>query len=516
MQHFLFWLLCGIALVCAIDGLRAYRRNTSVYEFFLMSGRLRVPQFVSTVLATNLSLGNFLIFVASWGYLYGRIGIAWFTVNLILNAVAFLLFLPRIRSYLEDRSSGGTIHDFIVTRLAPAHPLGRPIRLLASLTTVVGLLLALAFELHLATILVAPVLRVDVVVLFCTLAILICIYTALGGFRIVVSTDIFQSVGLVATAGALIWLFISVPDPPESTVRPPIGWFDIGVVNITSICVVGSGWFLVAMDNWQRMSATRSATVTRAGFGIYTGIVIGFGILFGYVGMWDRTHIPGILPPSMASQYTSGGNAFQDMLLLAGVPGFEHGAVLAVVAAGLVMAAISTADTFLIVCSHSFVNDIMLQALNKSRFVDLKPVEDRAYVGIARSTSIAMSVAVILTWVSLVRIGILSDALSFFFIAYSVQYSLLAAVVAAACFPSRVSPCATFVSIALGIMTALGVGFGSWIALGNETASMLWLSPAEWLTLSPVVTVVASSLPYAFSELSFLARGRSHAAADHL
>ena len=70
--------------------------------------------------------------------------------------------------------------------------------------------------------------------------------------------------------------------------------WSIGWTNIVGIVVVGSGWFLVGMDNWQRTCATRSYSRSAWGFGGYTMLVIVFGIIYGLWGMYDKAVIPAL------------------------------------------------------------------------------------------------------------------------------------------------------------------------------------------------------------------------------
>jgi hypothetical protein len=107
-----FWVLLGV--ICVVDARRwnSLGRMT-LYRFFLLDGKLRLVGFVATMTAANLSIGNFLVFIASWGYLFGPVGIFWFLVNLVMNVVGFRLFFPAYKSYIEDHGNSGTIHDYL-------------------------------------------------------------------------------------------------------------------------------------------------------------------------------------------------------------------------------------------------------------------------------------------------------------------------------------------------------------------------------------------------------------------
>jgi hypothetical protein len=106
-------ILLLIAAICFRDAYRWNQAPQTVYRFFLLSGHLNLGPFVSTIIAANLSLGNFIIFVSIWGYKYGIVGLVLFCINLLLNFVGFLLFLPAFKTYIESHLNNGTIHDFV-------------------------------------------------------------------------------------------------------------------------------------------------------------------------------------------------------------------------------------------------------------------------------------------------------------------------------------------------------------------------------------------------------------------
>lgn len=503
-------LIAGFAIltvVFIIDGLIGFRRNKTLAQFFLLGGKLRLPGFVGTILSTNLSLGNFLIFVSGWCYLFGWSGLFWFVINLTLNALVFGFFLPKFRTYVETRNNSGTVHEYLsISFAAEGDPNRLRIRWLASIATVLCLLLALVFELHLVVELIAPLIGVGKGVLFGILTVIICFYAALGGFRTVVSTDIWQSIALFVGTACMFVILGEIKDPvgaPSLATTYPFkvaNLLEIGWTNILGIVVVGSGWFLVAMDNWQRMSATRSAPKVGWGFAIYTVLIICFGISFGWLGMVDKARVLPILTPQLASAHTGGMNPLADFLLLAQTTQFGGSILIGFVALALLMAALSTADTFLIVSSHSLVSDVLLGSVKKGSFTELGDLENRAFVGFARSVVIGMGVFVTGAWVLLYTLGLLRDPISFFFIAYSVQFALYAPVLFSARKPqNRPVSSAVLVSVGLGILVAIVAGFGFWWAMTSGVKKIWHLEPSQWFPLTPVLTLLFGLVPLLFS-----------------
>ena len=508
-----------LALACLIDLPIARKVNQTLGGFFLMNGRLKLPGFVASVLSANLSIGNFLIFVASWGYLFGWGGLAWFIVNLALNVGAYLLFIPAFRGYIEDPKNSGTIHEFLATKFAGTQAAGnyaRRVRFVASATTILGLLFAIVFELHLATDVLVRALNastpiVDPIVVFGVLTALICVYSGIGGFHTLIFTDVVQSIAMIVGTLAIVpafWKLAALPTAePLRTVYPlTASSFDIGWPSIVSICVVGSGWFLVAMDQWQRTCATRDASRTKLGMLWYFVSIAGFAVVYALIGMYDKATILPSLPEATRALTTNGSNPLLDFLFAptaAQVPPWASG--LFVVA--LLAAAMSTANTFLIVSGHSFVSDLLIAVAKRVSMNELPPAEDRAFLALARGTIIGMGVFVIAAWLIMSTNGLLTDPLSFFFIAYSIQFALLAPMVCAR-LPRRWQPSgmAVFHSVWVGVLVALVYGFSFW-RLVQAGHSPIWgIAVGDWMALTPVATLVAGLIV-----LALLNRARGEA-----
>lgn len=466
-----------------------------------MDGKLRLPGFVGTIVAANLSLGNFIVFICTWGYTFGFAGIVFFLCNLFLNVLGFVLFLPAFRSYIEDRANNGTIHDYL-SRAYGGDPHGRSasrIRLSASLVTVVCLSLAMVFELSLAVQLLHPVGLSQTIVLFVCLAALIAFFTAYGGFRTLITSDIANAtilaIGLVCLVGLIVKFSLAAHAVPLHLSLTAQDVKNLGWPNIVSILLIGSGWMLVAMDQWQRACASRSYTVTFRGMFIYFFILAAFAVTFATWGAFDHTMLPTLLGKQAASSLAGATNPLMDIAALPVSIGFEQILVMFIVS-GLVFAAVSTTNTFLNVCSHSLTTDVLVGSIAHKEMGELTDKQNRTYIRIGRAVIIAIALLISIVFSLFIRTGLLKDPLSFFFITYSVQFALLAPM-ALSVLPARLRPPATvaFFSICLGFVVALGVGFGAWMLMEANSPAVLGLAPSDWETLTPVVTVLVGLVP---------------------
>ena len=335
-----FWVL--LALICIVDARRWNRAGAmSLYRFFLLDGKLRLGGFVATMMAANLSIGNFLVFISSWGYLFGSVGIMWFLVNLVMNVIGFRLFFPAYKSYIEDHSNSGTIHDYLSGAFAKDDPRMRSfIRMGASLVTVVGLLFAIVFELSLAVDLMTPASQIERIVLFSCLTFLICLFTAYGGFKTLITTDICQSAALTISTALIVGLMlmhISPNSKPLSHYLSASGSLGvIGWPSILSILVIGTGWMLVAMDQWQRTCAARSYPTSLKGVYIYLGIVALFALAYGFWGVYDHNVVLASLSPEQVKHHSGDANPLLDLTFLAS--GTASSGAFALVLCGLIAA----------------------------------------------------------------------------------------------------------------------------------------------------------------------------------
>ena len=458
-----------LCVVCLLDLPFTRRINQTLYGFFLMNGKLRLPGFLASILSANLSIGNFLVFIAAWGYTFGWGGLFWFVINLVLNVVAYLIFMPAFRGYIEDSNNSGTIHEFLSVTFGGVGAYSRRIRLIASAATILGLLFAIVFELHLATDILARLAGIDSVVVFVLLTGFICIYSAAGGFHTLIFTDVLQSIAMIVGTLAIIPILVSLSGVSSAVTLKaayPVNAhaFNIGWPSILGICVIGSGWFLVAMDQWQRTCATRDSKRTKGGMLWYLVSITGFAVIYALVGMYDKAALLPSLSQEALAQHSKGANPLTDFFLISGVTS-APGWLFVLVAMALLAAAMSTANTFLIVSGHSLVSDLIVAQKRGGSIVGLSTDQDRVFVGIARASIIGMGIFVILAWLLLTKAGLLSDPLSFFFIAYSICLVGTAGFFKAS---SLAIPAATS-SFSLYLDICLGCGRGRRRILGSSS-----------------------------------------------
>ncbi|MDY6896335.1 MAG: hypothetical protein SVO01_13110, partial [Thermotogota bacterium] len=412
----------GIIFYKVID---VYRRNISLQEYFLMNGNLKPGNFIGTMVSTNLSLGNFLYFCAIWSYFYGVTGMLWIAIGVILMIISFAIFGPKFKNFIEDRDNTGTIHEYLSLSYPTSSLYVGPmkLRLIASLSTIITITLAIVLELQLASQILAIIIGKQPWIIFFVVSAIACFVAAVGGYLGVAVTDSIQAIllGLALIAFFFIIFFDTITAANYSPAYPlniseiigSIGWW-----NIASIIVFGIGWPLVTMDTWQRNSASRSLSTASKGI-IISGILMLIAVLgWSMVGIYDK------LALSSLASHSQGFDPFSDLFLIATNTTIVKWSS-AILATGLIMAALSTADTFFVMSGHSIVSDLIIGVLRRGSYGSLTNEQNLFFTNISRALIAFQWFIVLGVWFLLKDFGILQSALSLFFAAYAVQYSLL-------------------------------------------------------------------------------------------
>lgn len=219
--------------------------------------------------------------------------------------------------------------------------------------------------------------------------------------------------------------------------------------------------------------------------------------LFGVAGMLVKSTVEPLVAAELKSNLSQGGFPFNDIFLLNFADlGLFPTFLAAVVGAGLVMAAVSTVDTFLIVLAHAVNVDLALSARGIRGISSLTKEQDAIVLGRGKLLILTFAVICLFCWFILDGAGWLKDPLNLFFVTYTLQFCLFWPVITAAS-PSLRSEVSTRVSVWLTALVTVVIG--SW-GLWNTTtdAKILGLTAVELLALLPAIVIVVGSIPYIF------------------
>ena len=502
MEQIVTITLSIISLYLIYLGLQSMQKVKTLEDYFLHGGNLKFKSFIGTAVASNLSLGNFIFIAAIWGYSFGLSGIFWMLVSVGAFIPLFKKYTPYFKKYIEDKSNAGSIHEYLAQSYSTSNKdnLSTKIRYIASISTIICLLFALAIEIHLAGTFISALLGIDIKTTFIILTSLICFYTATGGFKAVVATDIIQALILFLSIGAILLVVsnVTLPSLNASTVFDTsiIGILKSpGLIYIASFMLMNAAWFIVTMDTFQRNCATRSLKSTMNGMWWSIAIIaIAIG-LYTYIGMFVRLSI---VPNFPAESLSNGANPFSDFFLLRDIVAptmffslISTKVIFSIIAIGFVMAGISTADTFLLVSGHSFVTDLLVGVKKRANFSDLSESEKETFTNFGRAIIIFMTIAIIVVWVFLYSLGLFKDPLTLFYFAYSVQFSLLVPIMYSISSKEK-NPKAAFNSILTGIITSLIYSVITIVYMKSTSNNFLGISSGELVALNPIFTMLFS------------------------
>jgi len=204
------WVVLAVyfAVVAAI-GISCSRRSRGRDEFFLAGRRMPVLAVAVSVLATSLSAATFVggsqqAYTSDLTYLSSNLG------GLLAVVLVAWLFLPAFY-----RARVTSIYELL------AHAFGERARTGASAAFMSGRLLASGSRLFIVSIPFAMIAFGDTSppALLASIAVIVvvaCAYTALGGIRAVIFTDVLQAVVVVATVAVALGILADrIPVPAE-------------------------------------------------------------------------------------------------------------------------------------------------------------------------------------------------------------------------------------------------------------------------------------------------------------
>ncbi len=346
-----FLVYAGITLLLG----RFAAKKTGDGEDFWTAGRDLTPLSVGLSLSAGfMSISWSCVYAVQLFYWYGA-GALWLVTIPWIISLTGIYFLSKKYHGLSSFSQPEMIEK----------------RFGKSLKKVVALALAFVFlvwggaEIYVASVLLAPDLKISVDLVIIIISIFIAFYTVSGGFRAVILTDKLQY-SIVAVyifiMGFLAWKGLKVNEIdifsiPASGVKSGVPWKDIfspgiALISLTLIAYL-PGW-LFETDLWLRIQAAKNSRSAKRGVMI-AGVnsIIFVGILPLFIGISALYLFPsenGVFPAVVGNE----GDAIFSALLLKYAPEW----VRLFSSLGLVAAAMSTIDTCINVMALSIGYDI--------------------------------------------------------------------------------------------------------------------------------------------------------------
>lgn len=355
------------------------KKATGETESFLAADRnMGIIRTTGSCAATDIG-GGFSIAMGGLGFSLGFSGSWLMAVSALSAVLAAFLMVPKVKRW-ADRVKGLTTGDLFAARFDNRTGLMAAILVGLSWFTFVGGQVIAGAKL------VSGVLGMPVTLTIILAGAVILTYTAMGGLKAVMSTDVFQVVvllvGIVLIAvpigffrvGGIDGLMEKLSASPESATL-----LDWGAVSWKEAV----GWFLSIFPVWfisiatvQRVIAAKDERTAKLGV-FLTGFPIEwplFAIGTTLIGMFARVLLPDLADPELATP------ALITAILPVGLTGL--------VVAAYIAAVLSTADSCLVGSVAIFVNDIYRKLINPD-------AKDRELIKVSRIATIVLGILAI-------------------------------------------------------------------------------------------------------------------------
>ena len=368
------------AILLAI-GVRTLRRAQAgrESESFLAADRdMGLVQTTASTAATDLG-GGFSLAMGGLGFTLGLSGSWLIAVSGLSLVCVSLLMVPKVKRW-ADAARGLTTGDLFEARFdRRTGTLAAAVVGLAWFTFVGGQIIAGGKLLQATT-------SIDLSLAIFIAGSIIVGYTAMGGLKAVIHTDVFQMLVLligilfVAVPAGLIevggWGAMVEHFRAEEATRSLVDWTAVGWPQLL-------GWFFAVFPVWfisiagiQRIVAARDEKTARTAF-LITGVPIEwplFAVGATLIGLFARVLVPDLSDPELATP------TMIMTLLPAGLAGF--------VIAAYVAAVMSTADSCLIGPVAILTHDVYRKYLNPG-------ASDATLVRVARGATVVLGVLAI-------------------------------------------------------------------------------------------------------------------------
>lgn len=312
MTAIAYWIGFG-AFCCIVLGIgfRIYLREAragkqlSSNEFWNAKKSLSASSVGLSISASMMSISWSCVYGVQLFYWYG-IGAAWLlAIPWLMAMLGFYLLAPRFR-----RLRAFSQPEMVGQRF------GQRARQLLAVPLAIVFLIWCGAEMYAAAIILAPLLHTTKYVMLAIIAAVVSIYSFLGGFAAVVSTDKFQYflaaffIATMAIFGGqavlqqtnLADFFASLPSPPKANASANLFFAAGPALIMMTIASYLPGW-LVETDVWIRLQAARTDTKARQGVAIAaTNSFIFVGslpMIIGLSALYLYPPINGVIPPEI-------------------------------------------------------------------------------------------------------------------------------------------------------------------------------------------------------------------------
>nr|VFK17016.1 MAG: Na+/proline symporter [Candidatus Kentron sp. LFY] len=271
----MIWLTI-LAYIAALWVLSYFFKKHADVDEYLMSRRNAGTIQIAAGLFTLIGGGE-LVTMASLGFVYGRSGIALF----VGYAVAFFflgIVAGKIRSGANEKkyiSLPDYVHDNF----------GKSSGLIVFIFSFLAFFALLMLQLSTAGAVISPFINLSYNQIVFLIGFVVFIYLLVGGFRVVLITDVIQGIAMIVLLPLLAYIVLLSNNPSVNTL-PTTESLPVAIW----ISMIVTGFFVASAsaDIWQRAYAAKSDSAARNGLMVAGILFLLFGFILVEIGIYAR------------------------------------------------------------------------------------------------------------------------------------------------------------------------------------------------------------------------------------
>lgn len=337
-------LVLVVVIAYMLVAFRSLRTMQSVDDFFIFNRRLRDTSVFATTFSAEMSLATvFIAFMTLATFLGLNLFIAMGTF--IAGQALLWLAIPRIK---ERVFWGETLQTFLGNSYSSAY-----LRRFASIASVVGFVGLFSTEIIVGSSLFTSLTGVESsgIAITALIATLVVFYTTLGGFKSVVATDRWQTLGILFVVFMLVYAALTLGGDEK---RPLIesrfvDEFQFAPLLAFNFLIINTLYPICDMSAWQRIAAAKDSKTARRGF---------FVALVSFAITWSLLIFAALALTEYTAGHTGGGALIAPLSAVAN-SGLLGTILIGITLAALAAAMLSTGDTFLIAAAQSLSIDVL-------------------------------------------------------------------------------------------------------------------------------------------------------------
>ena len=323
------------------------RKKVKIEDYWVNSRKTNKFALIASVSSTYVGASAIL---ALAGVAYSGAGLAAFAIagSVLFYFLIFAkFFAPKIKEF-GDKYNAYTLPDFLEFRYS------KKVRIVGSLVILASYSLWLALQMLGVAVFVSAVSGIDPTVATLISGLVVIAYTAIGGLRADIRTDVFQFFVMLSLLIVFLPMMMVKGGGLGAISTLPISFligteFALPHVFIFAFLFLGAG-IMSSADFWQRAYAGDSVKNVRWSMGIASILIFLFLTMAILFGIYAKLLLPNVDPNLIMPELLS-------LILPAGIFG--------IVLAGFFAAIMSTADSLLLIISMTLVHDVYQKTFDK-------------------------------------------------------------------------------------------------------------------------------------------------------